>query len=70
MNLMDPEITAVFNGISIGFDLPYVIEGEKTFDEVMDTYSGWMSINVRGLLTRGCTGHAMMPLATASILAE
>jgi len=47
MNLMDPEITTVFNGISIGFDLPYIIEGEKTFDEVMDTYRGWMNINVR-----------------------
>lgn len=47
MDLADKDVTAIFNGISIGFQLPEVIEGRLSFDKAMDNYRGWMNINVR-----------------------
>jgi len=41
MDIRDPEIAAIFNATSIGFDAPCVIEGRKQFAELWDRYTSW-----------------------------
>jgi hypothetical protein len=41
MDIHDPEIAAIFNGTSIGFDVPCVIEGRTRFAELWDRYTSW-----------------------------
>jgi hypothetical protein len=39
----DPEMAAMFNGTSIGFDPPYVIEGRISFAQMWQRYVGWLT---------------------------
>lgn len=41
MDIRDPEIAAIFNATSIGFDAPCVIEGRKRFAELWNRYTSW-----------------------------
>lgn len=41
MNLMDENITANFNAISIGFTTPEIVEGRKSFAEGYKEYTDW-----------------------------
>ncbi|HVO42922.1 MAG TPA: carbohydrate binding domain-containing protein, partial [Aggregatilineales bacterium] len=44
MDISDPEIAALFNGISIGFAEPYIIEGKSSFRDLWDQYAAWQTI--------------------------
>ncbi len=46
MDINDPELAAIFNGTSIGFDVPYVIEGRMTFSDLWTRYTNWMTLAV------------------------
>ncbi|MBL8166294.1 MAG: carbohydrate binding domain-containing protein, partial [Anaerolineae bacterium] len=39
----DPEMAAIFNATSIGFDLPYVIEGRIPFADLWERYEAWQT---------------------------
>jgi hypothetical protein len=42
MPLTEPAIRETFNGISLGFIIPQVIEGRRNFSEVLANYRGWL----------------------------
>ncbi|MCX5685179.1 MAG: putative glycoside hydrolase, partial [Planctomycetota bacterium] len=42
MPLTEPAMRATFHGISLGFIIPQVIEGRKTFGDVWANYRGWL----------------------------
>ncbi|MBI4670175.1 MAG: carbohydrate binding domain-containing protein [Chloroflexi bacterium] len=39
----DPNMAAAFNGISIGFDVPEVLDGRDSFGKVWSKYEKWMT---------------------------
>ncbi len=43
MDINDPKIAALFNGISIGFDAPYAIEGRIPFVDLWAKYHAWQT---------------------------
>ncbi|MEO1289893.1 MAG: carbohydrate binding domain-containing protein, partial [Chloroflexota bacterium] len=43
MDINDPEIAAIFNGISFGFSVPEIIEGQTEFNTFWQRYSAWMT---------------------------
>ncbi|MBM3852506.1 MAG: hypothetical protein FJ399_05060, partial [Verrucomicrobia bacterium] len=42
MPLTEAAIRETFHGISLGFIIPQIIEGRRTFGEVWDNYRGWL----------------------------
>ncbi|MFZ6028747.1 MAG: LamG-like jellyroll fold domain-containing protein [Chloroflexota bacterium] len=42
MNIYEPGIAELFDGISIGFETANVLEGERTFTDAWDRYRAWM----------------------------
>jgi hypothetical protein len=43
MNIEEPGIAKLFNGLSIGFRPADVLEGEMSFDSLLEEYRGWMT---------------------------
>jgi hypothetical protein len=43
-DITDPVMAATFNGTSIGFDPPYVIEGRTTFATMWNRYRNWETL--------------------------
>ncbi len=43
MNIAEPGIAKLFNGLSIGFRTADVLEHELSFDSLLEEYRGWMS---------------------------
>ena len=43
MDIADPEIAALFNGISVGFWTADVLEGEMAFADLWDAYHAWLT---------------------------
>ena len=41
MNVNERGITDIFNGISIGFEIPNVLEGERSFSSLLGDYQNW-----------------------------
>jgi hypothetical protein len=42
-DINDPEMAAIFNATSIGFDLPYVLEGRIAFEALWERYAAWQT---------------------------
>lgn len=51
MDIYEPGIGALFNGISIGFRTANVIEGEESFGQVRDAYQSWQRWAVQPAVT-------------------
>eukprot|EP00051_Salpingoeca_urceolata_P028207 m.485641 g.485641 ORF g.485641 m.485641 type:complete len:901 (+) comp23895_c0_seq1:278-2980(+) len=51
MDPSDSGITSVFNAISIGFTLPYVLDGRRSFDDAWAQYEAWMHVPIKPHIT-------------------
>ena len=51
MDINEPGIADIFNGISIGFQTADVLEGEKVFTDLWDTYNAWQRLAQRPSVT-------------------
>jgi len=50
MDVADPNISTVFNAMSIGFAVPQIVQRQQPFASAFQTYKDWMSLPTRSPL--------------------